>query len=287
MKLRKMTTAILALAFVLLMGVTPLLAAQSNPKLEKAAKQALKLLGGKAGLDMMKNVALLKKAGLSYQPSLTVPVDGVIDCKNKEELRVLLGMYLFDTNYAAVFGKKKEMLQLRAMVAKQIPDKLDIPSLKKARQVPAAKLKKIAQEPDKKANRDALLKNWMAEIDKMFKAAAKDPKLMDMLMDATYGLTIEGVYVSCKLAQSTGVGDVMIALFNYNIARLTSLAKALEAFAADKELAEMVELNQRQKVIGPMLDIYKAKKGKLGQDDVAKILAIVEPVRSPIVKKCN
>lgn len=286
MKLGKMMTAILAASLALLLISAPLLAAPANPTLEKAAKQAIKLLGGAEGLAMMKNVALLKKVGLSYQPSLTVPIDGVIDCKSKEDLRVLLGMYLFDTNYAAVFGKKKEMLAIRAMVAKQIPDKLEVTSLSKAKQILPEKLKKIAQEPDKKANREALLKNWMAEIDKMFKAAAKDPKLMDVLMDATYGLTIEGVYVSCKLAQSAGPGDTLVALFNYNVARLTSLAKALDAFAADKELAAMVELGKRQKVIGPVLDIYKAKKGKLDQNDVTKILAIVEPVRSPIVKKC-
>jgi hypothetical protein len=287
MTLRKLMSVVLVASLTLLLASTPLLAAKANPALEKAAKEALKLLGGKEGLTMMKNVALLKKAGLSYQPSLTVPLDGVIDCKSKENLRVLLGMYLFDTNYAAVFGKKKEMLDIRAMVAKKIPDKLEVPGLSKAKQLPADKLKKISQQPDKKANREALLKNWMAEIDTMFKAAAKDPKLMDVLMDATYGLTIEGVYVSCKLAQSAGPGDTMLALFNYNIARLTSLAKALDAFAADKELAAMVELGQRQKVIGPVLKIYNGKRAKLDQGDVAKILAIVEPVRSPLVKKCQ
>lgn len=286
MKRGKWAMVILTAVFALILTAAPLLAAPANPALEKAAKQAIKLLGGKEGLAMMQNVALLKKVGLSYQPGLTVPVDGVIDCKSKEDLRVLLGMYLFDTNYAAVFGKKKEVLQIRSMIAKQIPDKLEVPALRKTKQIPPEKLKKIAQEPDKKANREALLKNWMAEIDKMFKAAAKDPKVMDMLIDATYGLTIEGVYVSCKLAQSAGGGDAMVALFNFNTARLTSLAKALDAFAGDKELAAMVELGKRQRVIGPVLDIYKAKKGKLDQGDVAKVLAIVEPVRSPLVKKC-
>jgi hypothetical protein len=284
---RKLIIASLIMAFALLLAATPLLAAKPGPKLEKAAKTFLDVMGSDEGLALMKNVAILKKAGLSYQPELVVPTAGVIDCKSKEQLRVLMGMYTFDANYAGVFGNKKQFLASRKVMYEGIVEKLDMPALRKIRALTPARLKKVAEDPSQPANRDALLANWREQMKKQMALAAKDPELMDVYVDALYGSMIEGLYVSCKLALGSGVGNAMITLFNYNALRLTSLQKVLEAFAADKELATLAEHGERKQVIDPIVKILKDKKGKLTKEDVGKILTLIEPVRAPLVKICK
>jgi hypothetical protein len=284
---RKVIIVGLIAVFSLLLAATPLMAAKPNPKLEKLAQTFLKVMGSDEGLALMKNVSILKKAGLSYQQELVVPTSGVIDCKSKEQVRVLMGMYTFDTNYAAVFGKKKEFLASRKVMTEDIVEKLDLPALRKLRAMAPAKLKKVAEDPGQPANREALLANWRDQMNKQMALAAKDPELMDVYVDALHGSIVEGLYVSCKLALSSGVGDAMIALFNYNALRLTSLQKVLKSIADDKELSAMVEHGERDKLLDPVLKILKDKKGKLTKKDVGKILALVEPVRAPLVKKCK
>lgn len=284
---RKLIIAGLITAFALLLATTPLLAAKPDPKLEKAAKTFLDVMGGDEGFALMKNVTILKKAGLSYQPELVVPTAGVIDCKSKEQLRVLMGMYTFDANYAGVFGNKKQFLASRKVMYEDIVEKLDLPALRKIRALTPARLKKVAEDPSQPANREALLANWREQIDKQIKMAAKDPELMDVYVDAWYGAAVECLYLSCKLALATGVGDAMIALFNYNATKLSKIDQVLEAFADDKELAAMVEHGERKQLIDPIVKILKDKKGKLTKEDVGKILALIEPVRAPLVKICK
>jgi len=284
---RKLIIAGLIAAFALILAATPLLAAQPNPKLEKAAKVFLDVMGSDEGLALMQNVAILKKAGLSYQPELVVPTAEVIDCKSNEQVRILMGMYAFDTNYAAVFGKKKEFLASRKVMFEDITEKLDLPALRKIRAMAPARLKKVAEDPGQPANRKALLANWRDQMKKQMALAAKDPELMDVYVDSLYGSMIECLYVSCKLALSSGLGDAMIALFNYNALRLTNLEKVLQAVADDKELAAMMERGERKQVTDPVLKILKNKKGKLTKEDVGKILALVKPVRTPLVKQCK
>jgi hypothetical protein len=238
-------------------------------------------------LALMKNVSIIKKAGLAYQTELVVPVDGVIDCKSKEQVRVLMGMYMFDANYASVFGNKKQFLASRKVVTEDIVDKLDIPALRKLRALTPARLKKVSEDPGQPANREALLSNWRKQFDKQIKLAAKDPELMDVYVDAWYGAAIECLHISCKLALASGLGDAMIALFNFNANKLVKIDEVLQAFADDKKLADMVERGERKQVIDPIVKILNDKKGNLNKDDVAKILAIVEPVRAPLVAKCK
>lgn len=284
---RKLIIAGLIAVFALLLATMPLLAAKPNPNLEKAAKTFLEVMGGEEGFALMKDVAILKKAGLSYQPELVVPVAGVIDCKSKEQLRMLMGMYTFDANYAGVFGNKKQFLASRKVMYEGIVEKLDMPALRKIRALTPARLKKVAENPDQPANREALLANWRDQIDKQVKMAAKDPELMDVYVDGWYGAAVECLYLSCKLASASGMGDAMIALFNYNSKKLSKIEKMLEAFAGDKELAALVEHGERKQLIDPVLKILKDKKGKLSKEDVTKILALVEPVRAPLVKLCK
>ena len=89
--------------------------------LKQGADKLDALIGESECKALMQNVGLFKQAGLSYQPSLMVPVEGVIGCKDKEQLRILMGMYTFDANYALLFGKKKEFERNECAASKGHP----------------------------------------------------------------------------------------------------------------------------------------------------------------------
>jgi len=72
-------------------------------------------------------------------------------------------------------------------------------------------------------------------MDAMFKQAAGDPEVMDVLIDVIYGTVIQGLYVSCELALNNESGDKMIALFNAQAQRVEKFDVLLNTFK-DPEL---------------------------------------------------
>jgi len=81
----------------------------------------------------------LKKAGASYIPEITTPLSKAREVKDKDIQRILWGMYSFDTAYATVFGKKKEMAE-RIRAADDLARSLNL----SASVMPA--MKKLAQK---------------------------------------------------------------------------------------------------------------------------------------------
>ena len=118
--------------FMLVAGLCLCLAPGTAPAADRAqvlkqgAEKLKALFGESEGKALMQNVDLFKQAGLSYQPSLVLPVEGLIGCKDKEQLRILLGMYAFDANYALLFGKKQEFGAANMLVVKSIPERLNM-----------------------------------------------------------------------------------------------------------------------------------------------------------------
>ncbi|MFZ5584710.1 MAG: hypothetical protein ACOZHQ_02145 [Thermodesulfobacteriota bacterium] len=282
----KALTALLA-ALILALAAGAALAADKAQVLKEGAEKMEALICEAEGYAMAKKVGLFKEAGLAYQPSLTVPVTGVIACKNKEQLRILFGMYTFDSNYALLFGKKKEFAAAQALLRKDIPEKLKLADKLKVKGMTADELKKVAEAPDDPANRELFLKYAMANIHDLIAKSAKDPAVMDLMVDSFYGAAIQGLYVSCKLALGAGVGEKLVALFNEQASRLDKANQLVEAYAGDKELAALVEKDERQPVLKPILALLKEKKGNLAEADVKKILALIEPERKALVKACK
>jgi len=254
--------------------------------LQKAARVLSDVYGQGNIAEMMKNVKLLKDAGLSYQKSLAIPLEEVIDCKDQEGLRVLYGMYAFDANYAMVFGKRKEFLETLEVINSQMQDRLDVRVKLQITHIKPELLKDLLEYPENVEKREAWFKNVQANMDAMFKQAAGDPEVMDVLIDVIYGTVIQGLYVSCELALNNESGDKMIALFNAQAQRVEKFDVLLNTFK-DPELIKMVKLVERDPLMDDIKDLIKSKKGRLNRQDVEKILAGVKSVRNSFAKKCR
>jgi len=253
--------------------------------LQKAAGVFSDVYGQGNVVEMMNNVKLLKDAGLSYQKSLAIPLEEVIDCKDQEGLRVLYGMYAFDANYAMVFGKRKEFLETLEVINSQMQDRLDVRVKLQITHIKPELLKDLLEYPENVEKREAWFKNVQANMDAMFKQAAGDPEVMDVLIDVIYGTVIQGLYVSCELALNNESGDKMIALFNAQAQRVEKFNVLLDTFK-DPELIKMVKLVERGPLIDGIQDLIKSKKGRLNRHDIEKILAAVKPVRNYFARKC-
>jgi hypothetical protein len=287
MKLGKMWFVSVAATLSLFMTAGTVLAKEKAEVLREQTENLLKSLVTESRMKgAAENVDLFKKAGLSYQPSLVVPLQGVIDCKDKEQLQVLMGMYNFDANYALLFGRKQEFAKAYEL-RNDIPGRLNLIGRFTFKRFTPEEIEKILNNPDDPANRALYTKYIGANMRDMLEAAKTDPEMLDLFLDFSYGAVIEGVYVVCKLSLAAGTGEKLVAVFNDQAARLGMLWQALEAYEADPELDALVERSQRERIIKPVAKILKTKKGNLEQTDVKQILSIVEPERNKVAFKCQ
>jgi hypothetical protein len=274
------------MAAILYLSAVQVLAADKAQVLKQAYDKLAPLINESQIKDMMDKVGLFKKAGLSYQPSLIVPVEGVVACKNKEQLRILLGMYTFDSNYALVFGKKKEFVAANGL-RDQIPDRLNLRGKLKSKTFTPDELEKVLANPDDPANRALFVKYTAANAHDMIEASKNDQEMLALYLDMGYGAIIESLYVTSKLALAAGTGPNLVALFDEQAARVNKVQQSLLAYAGNPELDAFVKRAQRERVLKPVAGILKAKNGNLARADVEKILSLVEPERSKVVGKCQ
>ncbi len=284
MRLAKLWFVLTAIVLCLVAGTV--LAADKAQVLKHAAEK-LEVIASESQLrELGDKVGLFKKAGFSYQPSLVVPVEGVVGCKSDEQLRILIGMYSFDANYALLFGKKQEFAAASGL-RNEIPDRLNLKGKLKFKTLTPAELKKVLDNPDDPANRDLYLKYTAASIHDMLEASKSDEKMLPLLLDVAYGGVVESLYVASKLALAAGTGPKLVAVFNEQASRLDVAHQALSAYAGNAELDALTKRSQRERVLTPVAEILKVKKGNLTEADVAKILSLIEPERSKVVSKCK
>jgi hypothetical protein len=287
MKLGKMWFVGVAAILWLFMTVGTVLAKEKTEVLREQTENLLESLVTESRMKgAAENVDLFKKAGLSYQPSLVVPLQGVIECKDKQQLQVLMGMYNFDANYALLFGRKQEFAKAYEL-RNDIPGRLNLIGRFTFKRFTSDEIEKILNNPDDIANRSLYTKYIGANMHDMLDAAKTDPEMLDLFLDFSYGTVIEGVYVVCKLSLAAGTGEKLVAVFNDQTARLDMLWQALEAYEADPELDALVERSQRERIIKPVAEILKTKKGNLEETDVKQILSIIEPERNKVTFRCE
>ena len=238
--------------------------------------------------ELMKKVRLIKDAGLTYQNSLTAPVSDLLDCKSKEELRLLLGIYIFDTNYAMVFDKRKEVQEAWGLGFQKTMEQLALHGEFGVAMLPGADLKEMLENPMKQELRSVLIEDVLRQVRAILKRAREKPEFLEVVVDEFYGTILEGIYVVCKLSLNENLsGRKMVALFNGLQESLEGFVKVENLFAGDEYFEKMFEKGEREKVLGPILSLLKTNDGKLSVENVKKILSIVEPIRNRVVRKCD
>jgi len=263
------------------------LAADKAQVLREQSEKLLKSLVTESKMkSAVEDVNLFKQAGLSYQPSLVVPLEGITECKDKQQLQVLMGLYNFDANYALLFGRKQEFAKAYEL-RNDIPGRLNLMGRFTFKRFTSEEIEKILNNPDDTANYSLHAKYVAANLHDMLEAAKTDPEMLDLFTDFGYGTVIEGLYIACKLSLAAGTGEKLVPLFNEQTARLGMLWQGLDAYAADPELDALAERPQRELIIKPVTEILKTKKGNLAEADIKKILSIIEPARNKAAFKCK
>ena len=282
--MRSLKSLALAAALLLLVAAP---AQSANDDLKKASQTLTGAYGKGKLADMIKAMDTMKKAGLSYQPSLTVPLKGVVECKDAEELRVLHGMYWFDQNYAGIFRKKQTYLEIQGIIDNQIHKRQKLgKTLATVPPVNANLVRKYVEDPDNAAKQDALLQAVNKRAEAFYKMAATNPEVLDHEVDVMYGMLIEGLYVVFSLAQDAKLGPEMVAVFNQQAKDIDMFDTVLDSFK-DPALLKMVEFMERDGLIDSVRDLILTKKGNLSQQDAKDVLAKIKPVREAFVKACK
>lgn len=264
----------------------PLMALDADVKL--AVQKLREAAGDGKWAELAKANVLFKESGLTYQESLRAPQEGVIDCKDRrDQLQVLVGIYMFDVQYAAVFGKRDAAAETLRFVQKDVMERLELrPKIKIEFVDPAVEKRYFEGDPANMANREALFAQIQANFDAMIKAAENDPELLDYLVDQFFGVAVEFTYLSSKLALGAPGGEKLIPLFNMATARIDTVLPVLDALQSRK-LQALMHRTERSLFLNAVKTIIAKKGGNLDATDLRNILILVEPVRNSYVAKCK
>jgi hypothetical protein len=231
----------------------------------------------------MGKLRAMKEAGLTYQVSITAPLsENVYACKSQDELRAVRGILIFDSYYAALFGKKKELLDVGRQL-NEVYSKLTLPVIFK----PDA-IRKIVDDPQNENNQDKIFVELRKYFDELVDASAKDPKSLLAILESLHGFNLEALYIYSSLALAAHQGSTHSDLFDFPLERITLFDNALKAISPkDKELLALVERDQRQALYTPIITVLKQRKGHLSKTDLETILYIIKPERDRLLRKCN
>lgn len=228
----------------------------------------------------------LKDAQLSYQASLTLPVRGGYACKNETQLRVLAGMHGFDINYALVFGRKKEFVETVRFLNSEILGRLKTPDYINPNIRAVEDTKALLANLKDPENIENFKTSWSKQFEANMQKAKADPKVMEQLIDQSYGAIIECSYILCNLALSGGSGDKLYALFIDYMLRVDALDIKMREFY-NSPYGRALGQSDRKSIFPPILELIEKKHGLLDRKDIKSILAIVKKARAEYVTPCN
>jgi hypothetical protein len=228
----------------------------------------------------------LKEAQLSYQASLTLPVKGSYACKNETQLRVLAGMHGFDINYALVFGRKQEFVKTMRFLNSEILGRLKNPDYINPNVRAVEDAKALLTDMKDPQNIENFKMSWSKQFEANMQKAKADPKVMQQLIDQSYGAIIESSYILCNLALSGGSGDKLYALFIDYMLRVDALDIKMREFY-NSPYGKALGQSDRKNIFPPILDIIEKKHGLLDRKDIKSILAIVKKARAEYVTPCR
>ena len=279
--------AIATASLVLALAVANQARAETDPAetLRKAAQVCKEQFGSGELADVLKRVNLLREAGLSYQPNLTVSLTGSQACKDSTQMQVVLGMLTFDTSYALAFGKKKEFFDTLQYMNGEISSRLKEDFLSSGGMVNAS-ARLVAEDFTKPENLEKYREAFQKQFDLMVDKIAVRPEAMAWLLDRWYGVELEAWHLACSLSLHQKWGDALSQLFVQRMRRLEKVDLSLQALK-DSKYADLVRQPERNRLLGEIRDIYRKKKGQLDRSDLRAILDKVDTARAEFLKPCR
>lgn len=261
-------------------------AADPTETLRKASAVFKQQYGSGQYAESMKQINIIKDAGLSYQNYLAIPLKGSLACKDKAQLRVLIGMISFDSHYAMIFGKKKEYFDTLQYINTEI-----MPRLKELDQLNMSVIVKdssniIADGFTKPENLQKYRESYQQQFDQLAEKVASSPDTMVLLVDGWYGAVLESLYVACTLSQNEKWGDSLSKLFGDQFQRLGKVDKVLSLLKYTK-YESLAHQPERSKALASIRGLYEKKKGQLDRKDISMILEQVKAARAEYIKLCR
>jgi hypothetical protein len=275
-------------AVMILAAVVPCSVVGQESDLAVAAWALMESAGNGKTAEAFKADRVYREAGLSFQEELLAPREGVIDCKDRtHQLAVLSGIYMADVGYATAFGKKDLALAIDQVARKDLMERMTVrPKLAIQNVDPTVNLRLLEGDPTSQANWDAVYSQVQADMDRMIKAAGKDPEMLAYVIDRIFGGALECIYLSSKLGLGSSGGEKLIPVFAAATARIDLLLPVLNVLKTP-EMKASVQSAERARLLGSVKDIIQKKGGKLSADDLGAILKLVEPIRSSYIAKCK
>lgn len=261
-------------------------AADPAETLRKASAVFKQQYGSGQYAESMKQLNIIKEAGLSYQNQLAIPLKGSLACKDKAQLRVLIGMIAFDSHYAMIFGKKKEYFDTLQYIKSDL-----MPRLKELDQLNISAIVEdnsriIADGFTSVENLQKYRESYQQQFDLLAEKVASSPDTMVLLVDGWYGAVLESLHVACTLSRNEKWGDSLSKLFADQFQRLVKVDKVLSLLKYTR-YESLVHQPERSRTLAAIRAQYEKKKGQLDRNDIGMILEQVKAARAEYIKPCR
>lgn len=280
----KRLTMLLALA-ALALGISAQPAAAEHADLMRAA-QTLKQMVEKGRTEtLMTEIDLFAFAGLSYQPGLTLPMEGALDCKSDEQVRMMSGMYQFDMNYALAFGRAKAALKTQKFYRSEVLPRLGIDGKVELNPVNGTLVKRLLEDPNNPEVRAKLINQTNKNMLRVAEQSS-DEEVMEFVVDSFYGALVQGLYVACTLAKDAEMSPEMVELFMGQFERFQLFNELFQQFE-DEAGKRLINFADREGMLHTVMDRIAATRGSLTPADIDAFLALVGPRRAPLLKTCQ
>ncbi len=230
--------------------------------------------------QIMQQLDLYRQAGLSYQSNLTVPM--YIKDKDKDELAVLMGMFSFDANYAMVFGRMPESLDIRMFIRNTLLPRMDQDSKADFTLPRQDLIERLLRDPRDEQARKQINEHVASQIKLNAKLAENDVQIMKMIIHSYYGAIIQGLYVAASMSMNMPVTPEINDLFQYQLIRLQSLDELINNLE-HSELREVLGQEKICSIIDPIIELLQASRGKLTSELIKDINDIAVQARSEYV----
>ncbi|MCA1742643.1 MAG: hypothetical protein ABR542_04595 [Desulfonatronovibrio sp.] len=230
--------------------------------------------------QIMQQLDLYRQAGLSYQSNLTVPMS--VRNKDNDELAVLLGMFTFDANYAMVFGRMAESIDIRMFIRNTL-----LPRMKQSSKVDFTPprqdlMERLMRNPQDEQAKKMLNEHVASQIKRNAELAENDVEIMQMLVYSYYGAMIQGLYVATSMSMNLPITPEINELFQYQLVRLQYLDELIHNLE-HSEIREVLGQEKICSIIDPIIERLQVARGELTPELIKDLNDIAVQARSEYV----
>ena len=272
---------VFSLVFAITLLVSPTVhSAEYQSDLSYISNQIISRVDDGDITEMMQQLDLYRQAGLSYQSRLTVPMS--VRDKDNDELAVMLGMFTFDANYAMVFGRMAESIDIRMFIRNTL-----LPRMKQGSRVdftPARQdlMERLMRNPQDEQARKMLNEHVASQIKRNAELAENDVEIMQMLVQGYYGAMVQGLYVATSMSMNLPVTSEIKGLFEYQLVRLQYLDELIHNLE-NSEIREILGQEKICSIIDPIIDRLLVARGELTPELIKDLNDLAVQARSEYV----